>query len=190
VTVAKKNEIKISITGDTKGLRDGLGDADNAVEGFGSKFAKWGAGLATAGLAAAAAIGAVAKVAYDLGAQFDDAYDTLRIKTGSTGAALDDLKDDFRAVVSTVPTDFATASQAIAGLNSRLGLTGKPLQQLSRQMLELSRITETDLGSNVEPSPASSGTGPSAPTSSQRRWTSSSARRRRPGLGSIRSPPR
>ena len=148
--MAKKNEIKISITGDTKGLRDGLGDADNAVEGFGSKFAKWGAGLATAGLAAAAAIGAVAKVAYDLGAQFDDAYDTLRIKTGSTGAALDDLKDDFRAVVSTVPTDFATASQAIAGLNSRLGLTGKPLQQLSRQMLELSRITETDLGSNVE----------------------------------------
>lgn len=148
--MAKKNEIKISITGDTKGLRDGLGDADNAVEGFGSKFAKWGAGLATAATAAAVAVGAVTKVAYDLGAQFDDAYDTLRIKTGATGALLDSLKDDFRAVVATVPTDFASASQAIAGLNSRLGLTGKPLQDMTRRMLELSRITDTDLSANVE----------------------------------------
>lgn len=148
--MAKKNEIKISITGDAKGLRDGLGDADNAVEGFGAKFAKWGAALGAAAVAAGVAIAGVAKAAYDIGAEFDDAYDTLRIKTGSMGAALDDLKDDFRAVVATVPTDFATASQVIAGLNSRLGLTGAPLQDMSRRMLELSRITGTDAATNVE----------------------------------------
>ena len=101
-------------------------------------------------LAAAAAIGVVAKVAYDLGAQFDGAYDdTLRIKTGSTGAALDDLRTT-SAPSSRPSPPTSPPSQAIAGLNSRLGLTGPPLQQLSRQMLELSRITETDLGSNVE----------------------------------------
>lgn len=48
------------------------------------------------------------------------------------------------------PTDFATAADAIADLNSRLGETGKPLREVTRNLLELSRMTDTDVQSNIK----------------------------------------
>jgi phage-related minor tail protein len=99
--------------------------------------------------AAVAGLGAVAGLAR-LGGSFDDAFDAIRVGTGATGAALEDLKGSFKTVFSSVPTDMGSASQAVADLNTRLGLTGEPLEELSTQLLELSRITGTDLGSNIE----------------------------------------
>lgn len=103
------------------------------------------------------AIGAVAglavaggKMLYDIGEQFDDAYDKIQTGTGATGRALEGLKDDFRDVVKSVPTDFDSASTAITELHRRLGVTGEPLRALSKQVLELSRITGTDLQENIE----------------------------------------
>jgi phage-related minor tail protein len=104
---------------------------------------------AVAGGAAVAGVGALAVGALKLGADFDDAYDKIRVGTGATGKALDGLKKDFRGVVKDVPTDFAHASTAITELSKRTGQTGKGLQQLAKQELELARITETDLGSNI-----------------------------------------
>jgi len=115
---------------------------------FGAAFAS---GMKLAAFGGVAILGG-AFAAFQIGSQFDDAFDTIRTQTGETGAVLEGLKDDFRAVVGTVPTDFATAGDAIAGLNQRLGLTGKPLQDISAQLLNLSRITETDLATNIETS--------------------------------------
>lgn len=118
--------------------------------GFGSRFAaalKSPAGIVTAAVGAAAIAG---KALYDVGEQFDSAYDTIRVGTGATGTDLEKLKTVFKGVVSDVPTDFASASQAVADLNTRLGLTGPELRERSAQFLELSRITGTDLGENIE----------------------------------------
>lgn len=105
------------------------------------------AGIALgAGLAAGGAV----KGLYEIGEAFDDAYDKIRVATGKSGKDLGKLKRSFKDVVSDVPTDFDSASTAISGLSQRLGLTGKPLERLSKQMLELSRITDTDLGENVQ----------------------------------------
>lgn len=100
----------------------------------------------------AAGVGAVVAGAalFKMGADFDKAYDTIIVGTGATGEALEGLKGDFKAVFKGVPTDMASASTAIADLNTGLGLTGEPLQTLSKQMLELSRITKTDVGSNIK----------------------------------------
>ena len=100
-----------------------------------------------AGIAGAFVAG---KFLYNIGAEFDTAFDKIRVGTGKTGKNLKGLKRDFKGVVSGVPADFESASTAITGLNQRLGLTGKPLRGLSKQMLELSRITETDVGENVK----------------------------------------
>jgi len=148
--MAKNNELKIVITGDTKKLQGALTSAEGSVSGFGSKFASLGPVVAAAGVAAVAAVGAVGVAAYKLGADFDDAYDTIRVGTGATGKALDALKDSFREVVQDVPTDFGSASTAIADVNTRLGLTGKPLTDFTKRILELSRITKTDLAGNIE----------------------------------------
>jgi len=109
-----------------------------------------GMGTAFKGLAiAGVSLAAVGAVALKLGADFDAAYDKIRVGTGATGDALEGLQDDFKSVFKSVPTDMGSASTAIADLNTRLGLTGKPLQDLSRQFLELSRITGADLGTNI-----------------------------------------
>lgn len=115
------------------GRMGGLGQA--AAVGFGAAFA------------GAAAIGAGL---FSIGSQFDDVADTIRIGTGATGDALDGLMDDFRAVAANVPADFGTVATAITDLNSRLDLTGAPLQELSTQFINLANVTGGDLAAQVE----------------------------------------
>lgn len=102
------------------------------------------------GLIAAGVVAATGAALLAIGGQFDDAYDTIQTGTGATGDALEGLKDVFRDVVADVPTDFASAADAITLLNQRLELTGRPLEALSEQFLELSRITDTDLRGNID----------------------------------------
>lgn len=119
---------------------------NSRLAGIGAKAGA--AGLAIGGIATAA--GLAGKALYDIGQNFDDAYDTIQSRTGATGKELGKLKKDFQEVVKDVPADFDTAGKAVAGLNQRLDVTGKPLRRLSKQLLELSRITDTDINENVE----------------------------------------
>jgi TP901 family phage tail tape measure protein len=108
------------------------------------------ASMGTALVAVGAAVVGVGKFLYDVGAEFDAAYDKIRVATGATGKELEGLKTDFKDVVSSVPTDFESASTAVAELHRRLDLTGEPLRARSKQILELSRLTGTDLQTNIE----------------------------------------
>lgn len=133
-----------ALTGQMSGPAQAAGLQAGGV--FGGGFASAltvGGGIAAAG---AAIVGGLAAV----GATFDEAFDTIRIGTGATGAELAGLEDSFKSVVTSVPTDFGIAANAITGLNQRLHLTGAPLENVSRRLLELSRITETDIGQNVD----------------------------------------
>lgn len=94
-------------------------------------------------------IGAIAGLA-KLGGSFDEAFDTIRVGTGATGEALEGLQGSFKNVFGSIPTDMTSASTAIADLNTRLGLTGGNLEATATQILELSRITGSDLTSNIE----------------------------------------
>lgn len=99
------------------------------------------------GVGAAAVAGGVGLV--KLGKSFKEAENTIRVGTGATGKALAGLKKDFKGVLRDVPAEFDDAATAIADVNTRLGLTGKPLREVAGQFLELSRITGEDLGSNI-----------------------------------------
>lgn len=106
---------------------------------------------------AALGVGAVATVGAGVGAGllkiasgFDDAFDSIQVKTGATAQVMDGLKGDFNQVFSTIPTSSENAATAIGTLNQKLGITGEPLQNLSKQVLELSRITGTDLNANIK----------------------------------------
>lgn len=124
--------------------------AASSSAGIGTKMAAAGKAIAAIGAVGVTAMAAAGFALYKVGETFKESYDTIRIGTGATGAALDGLKNDFKQVVKDVPTDFASASTAIADINTRLGLTGKPLQDLSKQFLDLSRITKTDVADNVD----------------------------------------
>ena len=104
------------------------------------------------GAAFASAAAVAVKALYDLGAEFDNAYDAIRVGTGATGEALEALKQDFKDVYGSVPTTMEDASKAIADYNTRLGLTGEELQELSKQAIAVSGMLEEDLGTTIETS--------------------------------------
>ena len=113
---------------------------------------------AVAGAAAASAI-AVGKATFeagkylaDLGSKFDGVTDSIRIGTGATGEALDALMADFDAVYSSVPTNMEDASKAIADYNTRLGLTGEELQDISKQAIQVSDMLGEDLDGVIKSS--------------------------------------
>ena len=110
------------------------------------------AGAAVAGLAVGVGVAAVKIGGYllDVGGQYDDAVDAIRIGTGATGKQLDILEQDFKEVARNVPDDLGTVGAAMSELSQRTGLTGQGLQVLAEQTLNLSRITGTDLTTNIE----------------------------------------
>lgn len=116
-------------------------ETDGFFKANAGKFALAGAGI---GVAIAGGFAAL-----KLGESFDAAFDTIRLGTGKTGEALKGLQADFKGVLKDVPTDAASASTAVADLNTRLGLTGDVLQERAKQFLNLSRITGTDLKGNI-----------------------------------------
>lgn len=116
---------------------------------FGSRLSS-GAKKTAAGVTAIAGlVGAVGGGLFAIGDKFDSAFDKIAVGTGKTGPALAALKNDFREVVRTVPTDFGSASTAITEINQRLGLTGPLLQERAAQFAELSHITGTELSGNI-----------------------------------------
>lgn len=124
----------------SKSLGEKMKEAGTKMKDVGSTLTK----NVTVPLVAAGA-GAVA-----MGKSFDDAYDKIRIGTGATGKALEGLNEDFRRVAKQVPSSFDDISTAIADYNTRLGISGQALQDLSVQTLNLARITEGDLGKIIE----------------------------------------
>lgn len=134
----------VNVKGDYSSISSSLGSFFT-----GGKFGKFGK-IAGAGFVAGFAAAGVGKALFDLGEDFDKAYDKIRIGTGATGRALDRLKSDFRDVAGNTPADMNAVSTTIADLNTRLGLTDQPLRTLSMQMLDLSRITKTEVGENIE----------------------------------------
>lgn len=116
-------------------------------------------GLNDAAILTAASVAAIGvatakagKYLLDLGSEFDAAADAIRIGTGATGEALDDLLSDFDEVYKSVPTTMEDAGKAIADYNTRLGLTGKELQGLSAQAIQVSDMLGDDLGTVIEES--------------------------------------
>ncbi len=132
---------------DLKSLQGGLDKRlGGLAKGIGQTLGK----VLTGGVAAgAAAIAGVGTIALKAGGEVDAAYDIIEQGTGKTGAALDGLKTAFQGVFTSVPTDAATAADAITELNRRLGLTGEPLQMVSAQLIRMSDMLGTDVTSTA-----------------------------------------
>ncbi len=101
-------------------------------------------------LAVAAGFVAVGTAAYKSYETIDDAYDNIRSGTGAIGDDLTGLRTSFDNVFANVPGDAADVSDAIATLNTKFGATGVLLESLTTQMINLGRITGSDVSSNID----------------------------------------
>ena len=133
-------------------LGKAIEQAQKKISGLTVKALSVGAAVGGIAVATGKAVIEAGKYMKDLGASFDDAADAIRIGTGATGDALDGLLDDFDAVYKSVPTTMEDASKAIADYNTRLGLTGPQLQEISKQAIQVSDMLGDDLGSVIEES--------------------------------------
>jgi TP901 family phage tail tape measure protein len=108
--------------------------AEEAGHKSGTKFStKFG--LAIAGLTVA-----IGKGLFEVGETFDDMVDTIRVGTGATGDALQGLEDVALSIGGKVPAKWEDIGTTVAGLNTRLGLTGDELETVASQFLEAGRM--------------------------------------------------
>ncbi|MBP2028691.1 TP901 family phage tail tape measure protein [Acetoanaerobium pronyense] len=124
-----------------------------SLEGIGSKMKSVGEGFSSAGkslsMTVTAPIVAAGTGLIKLAQDFESANNEIRIGTGATGEALKELSNDFKTVYTSVNTNIGDASKVVADLNTRTGLTGDSLKDLSVQMLRLAKITGEDLNSLI-----------------------------------------
>ena len=142
--------INVLSTFNDAGLKKARGEMDrlNKKVSSGLSTATKTAGAMGAGVLAGAgiAIGGL----LDIGTTFDSAYDSIRANTGKTGDELEALKGSLKTVAATTATSFDDAATVVGTLAAKLGTTGKPLEDLSSSIINLSNITGTDLGSNLD----------------------------------------
>lgn len=133
-------------------LGKAIESAQKKISGLNVKALAVGAAVGGIAVATGKAVVEAGKYLKDLGSQFDEAADAIRIGTGATGDAMDGLLDDFDEVYKSVPTTMEDASKAIADYNTRLGLTGPQLQEISKQALQVSDMLGDDLSGVIEES--------------------------------------
>ena len=133
-------------------LKKSIDSAQKSLKGLNLKAVAIGtAFVAGAGIAIKAAVD-MGKALYDLGSEFDSAYDAIRIGTGATGDDLVALQDTMKDVYTSIPASMEDSAKAIADYNTRLGLTGDELADMSKKALQVSSMLETDLETTIESS--------------------------------------
>ncbi len=108
--------------------------------------------MSTLQKAAVAAIAAIGKELVDIGTEFDNAYDAIRVGTGATGEELAALETSMNNVYAQVPASMEDTATAISDYNTRLGVTGETLETLSTQVLQASDMLGEDLTGMIESS--------------------------------------
>lgn len=132
-------DLVVRLIGDTSKFGKALKGAEHDLSRVGAKMTK------TITPAAAAVAVGMSRI----GSSWNDARDAIVRGTGATGKALDDLMGSTRRVAGRVPQDFGTVGQAIADVNTRLGLTGSELEDVAKQALDFARVTGVDVSSAV-----------------------------------------
>lgn len=80
----------------------------------------------------------------------DEGMDIVVAKTGATGKELTAMQNSMKSLATQIPTDFADAGAAVGEVNTRFGLTGKKLEELSGQFLKFAQLNETDVSSSID----------------------------------------
>jgi len=111
--------------------------AEGAIGGVSSKAGIAALGVAGIGLAAVAA----GKQLYDLGAQWDDIADGITGKTGLVGKELDKITESVKNVGRDSSASLAEIGDATGSLVQSLRLSGKPLEDLTRNITDLNELT-------------------------------------------------
>lgn len=114
----------------------------DAIEGIASAFATLGI---------TAMVKEITEATYELATAFSDAESIIVKATGASGAALDDLTNSMmRAYAASKSGSLENTASAIGEINTRMGLTGDELTEVTGQFLDFSEITGTNVVGSVQ----------------------------------------
>ena len=88
-----------------------------------------------------------AKEAYNA---YDEGADNVIKATGATGEAAEALKESYTNVSKTIVGDMGDIGNAVGEVNTRFGLNGKELEDLTTQYLKFAEITGSDVVSSID----------------------------------------
>ena len=124
-----------------------LQDVGDKIKGIGDKTSEVGKGLSTHITAPIVAMGAASLSAFN---EVDKGMDTIVQKTGASGAALAEMQSSMNSLATSIPTDFETAGAAIGEVNTRFGLTGQALEDLSGRFIKFAELNNMDVSTAVD----------------------------------------
>lgn len=117
------------------------------VKEVGDKISKVGSAMTKGVTAPIMAVGAASIAAFK---EVDAGMDIVIQKTGATGEALEGMQQTVESLATSIPTDFETAGNAVGEVNTRFGVTGEKLEELSGQFIKFAQLNETDVTSAVD----------------------------------------
>lgn len=148
--IATKQEME-RLTGEMKNFgsvaAQQVAAAGEKIKDLGGKIEKVGTGLTKYVTAPIVAAGAASVAAFN---EVDEGLDIIVKKTGATGKALKDMEDRAKNLATSIPTDFQTAGEAIGEVNTRFGLTGQELEDLSAKFIKFAQLNDTSVSSSID----------------------------------------
>ena len=128
-------------------FQSALDKSAEKLKAVGDKITDIGEKLTKTASAAVGAFGALSvKTFYDV----DDALDSVALKTGATGEALEEMRDIASGIATSIPTEFETAAAAVGEVSTRFGSTGDTLEYLSTQFVKFADLNKTDVSASVD----------------------------------------
>ena len=80
----------------------------------------------------------------------DAGMDAVAAKTGATGETLTAMQDSVKNLAAQIPTSIENAGNAVGEVNTRFGLTGQALEDLSAQFIKFADLNNTDVSSAID----------------------------------------
>lgn len=138
--------VVIKVGADINDFQAKMNKVTSDLKGAASTLSSIGKTLSLKITAPLVAMGTVAtKAALDI----DKAMDLIAAGTGAQGKELEALQQSWKALAANVTQGFDVSAQVLADFNTRLGLTGMALTDLSKLALDAARLLNEDVNAVV-----------------------------------------
>lgn len=141
-------EKSISDNGDKwTALSEQIGAVGGKLTDIGDKISSVGDTMTKGLTVPIVGVGAASVAAFN---DVDAGLDTVASKTGATGDALEGMEDIVKDLAKTIPTTFEKAGSAVGEVNTRFGLTGDALEDLSGKFIKFADLNNTDVSNSID----------------------------------------
>ena len=117
------------------------------LQKIGGKMQTVGKGMTKYVTGPIVAAGAAATAAFN---EVQKGLNIVTQKTGATGEALAGMQESVKSIAKTVPADFETIGAAVGEVNTRFGLQGQELENLSAQFVKFAKLNSTDVSTSID----------------------------------------